>query len=477
MARRDLGSILVDEKVISPSDLERVEGERAGRPLWAALLASQLTSEEEIFFLLAKSAGAQVISDEHLETIEVPPELKRAMTREEAMAVGLLPIDFSTEEQRATVVMVDPSDEQTLAAFLGRARLSEGKPLLGHRSALERAIERCYQRGTAAGTTPSAQAGSRVVQPRKSEKTEVAQSVQLDPQLKAEMERLPAQALEADPLTPIPQRPPGRSSAARTGQSSPAARSRVATHTAARSDEALRSAERLNRALLEVVEAVSGALDHQLGLEGRSAEMARLARRVARKMGLGRRAADEIGVAAQLLALDRALAGARLEGAPELFAELGWPAAGEGGLIATLRALTAASAGFGAKDPDAPIGARVIGAVSDYLELGAASGEPPDLGTVSQLLRTSSAGAQVVDALLRVLDAENRASAGAVEVGAGATVVQAMPATSLFDDQAAQASASDQTPDPAEHETTQRKAVPARSTRKSDPGEGARKKE
>ena len=53
-----------------------------------------------------------------------------------------------------------------------------------------------------------------------------------------------------------------------------------------------------------------------------------------------------------------------------------------------------------------PIGARIIGAVADYLELGAAATAMPDLDTVSQLLRASPAGAQVVDALLRVLESD-----------------------------------------------------------------------
>jgi hypothetical protein len=52
------------------------------------------------------------------------------------------------------------------------------------------------------------------------------------------------------------------------------------------------------------------------------------------------------------------------------------------------------------------MGARIIGAVADYLELGAASHAPPDLDTVSQLLRASPAGAQVVDALLKILQDE-----------------------------------------------------------------------
>ncbi|MGZ3408335.1 MAG: hypothetical protein ACXVAN_17920, partial [Polyangia bacterium] len=127
--------------------------------------------------------------------------------------------------------------------------------------------------------------------------------------------------------------------------------------------------------------------------------------------GLGRRVADEIGVAAHLFALDRAMRQIEGAAAADVFAELGWSGAGAAGLLPILRSLTAASSGFGrlapgAQAPAIPIGARIIGAVADYQELGAAATATPDLDTVSQLLRASSAGAQVVDALLRVLESD-----------------------------------------------------------------------
>ena len=140
--------------------------------------------------------------------------------------------------------------------------------------------------------------------------------------------------------------------------------------------------------------------------------MARLSRRVARQLGLARRVADEIGVAAQLFALDRAMRQIEGAGSADVFAELGWSAAGADGLLADpalahrgvvgLRARLAP----GAQAPVMPIGARIIGAVADYQELGAAATAMPDLDTVSQLLRASPAGAQVVDALLRVLESD-----------------------------------------------------------------------
>ncbi|HEX9103979.1 MAG TPA: hypothetical protein VF997_17330, partial [Polyangia bacterium] len=87
--------------------------------------------------------------------------------------------------------------------------------------------------------------------------------------------------------------------------------------------------------------------------------------------------------------------------------------------------------------PSIPIGARIIGAVADYQELGAAASAGPagpDLDTVSQLLRASPAGAQVVDALLRVLESDRGDKTPATPT--------MLPATSMLRDKAAAAAPS-----------------------------------
>jgi len=93
-----------------------------------------------------------------------------------------------------------------------------------------------------------------------------------------------------------------------------------------------------------------------------------------------------------------------------------------------------------------PMGARIIGAVADYQELGAAATAGPDLDTVSQLLRASPAGAQVVDALLRVLESDRGDKTPATPT--------TLPATSMLRDEP--------TPPPDEGEKTVRKPYPAR---------------
>lgn len=426
--RKDLGAILVDEDVLDPKDLERVargpQGGREGtrRPLWLALVEADLATPEQIFRALSARFGVPVVSDERLAEVTPPEPLKRALSRPEALVGGLFPIDLTPDGQRATVVMVDPSDEQTLAEFLTRAQVPEGRALLARREAIIRAVERVWGETTAVVTPlppgrrklPGAKSAPQMVAPPVQPVTDddVTGTVKLDPSLQAEISRLPARMTQAEALTPLPQRRPKRPtppSSPPTGPETTPARPLESP------SEALRAEERLSRALIELVEALATELEARVvGGSGGANEMARLSRRVARQLGLGRRVADEIGVAAQLFALDRAMRAIEGAGSADVFAELGWSAASADGLLPTLRSLTAASSGFGrlapgAQPPSIPIGARIIGAVADYQELGAAASAGPagpDLDTVSQLLRASPAGAQVVDALLRVLESD-----------------------------------------------------------------------
>jgi hypothetical protein len=253
--------------------------------------------------------------------------------------------------------------------------------------------------------TAVSKSSPQVVKPAGDE--DITGTVKLDPSLQAEISRLPSRMSQSDALTPLPQRRPKRP----TPQPPPQSTVEPTKPTETPS-EALRAEERLSRALIEAVEALATELEARIvGGSGGGVEMARLSRRVARQLSLSRRVSDEIGVAAQLFALDRAMRQIEGAGSADVFAELGWSGAGADGLLPILRSLTAASSGFGrlapgASAPTMPIGARIIGAVADYQELGAAATATPDLDTVSQLLRASPAGAQVVDALLRVLESD-----------------------------------------------------------------------
>ena len=188
---------------------------RAGR-CGALLVEAELATAEQIFRALSARFGVPVVSDERLAEVTPPEPLKRAISRAEALLAGMFPIDLSADGQRATVVMVDPSDEQTLADFLTRAQVPEGRALLARRDAITRAIERVWGETTAVVTplppgrrkgVPAAKRAPQVVQAITDD--DVTGTVKLDPSLQAEMSRLPPRALsQADALTPLPQRRP-----------------------------------------------------------------------------------------------------------------------------------------------------------------------------------------------------------------------------------------------------------------------------
>ena len=427
---QDLGSLLVEENVLAQKDLDRLDGTRGPRPLWQALLDGKLITEDELFYVLAQRYGAPVLSDEVIAEAHMPAQenLRRALTRDQALASGMLPIDFSTDQKRVTVLMVDPSDESSLAAFLTRAQVPEGRAILGRASAIVRAIERCY------GKAPLASSKGVVAQVPTRKVDHPTGTIKIDPELQAEIARLQPDATQRVPGLPARETGPVPRPRSRRATPQPVA----ATET---EPDVQRLDERLIRTLLQAVEVLARELELRLvGVgddpgrllrPGSAAEMARLARRVALELNLSRRAAEEIGLAAQLHIVDRLLRNVDGTAAPDLPGELGWPAAGEGGLVPILRALAAASAGFGKQTTpsgSSPLGARIIAVVADYLALGVSATEA-DLETVSQLLRASAAGAAVVDALLRVLESER-----ADRTPEANTVIMPAPATSLLKD-------------------------------------------
>ena len=345
----------------------------SGQPLWAALRDAELVTEEQIFAVLDGSEGFAPVSAERLAQVAPPAPLVAALPGARAVAGGIVPLDLSPDGGQARVAMIDPSDGETLAAFRAAAAVESVRALLAPPRALREALRRIY--GAAA-------------------------SVELDPALAAEMAELPPDALTATP--PPPRRAPDAGE--RADEDTP----RVSTD-----DDERAGAERLTRALIEVIEALAVELEARLGARPRASELARLARRVALQLGCAPLAVDEIGVVALLhgvhTALQLADGRARADAAVEIVESLGWAAAGEGGIAHALRVLTAAASPFGrAGAGAAPLGARVVTACADYLELHAeatrAADAAPDRDTVAQLLRAGTAAGPVVDALLRVLE-------------------------------------------------------------------------
>src|SRR5262249_5076387 len=130
--RKDLGAILVEEQIISATDLTRAETQAKARgvPLWVLLIELKLISENEIYFLLAGRAPGRVVTDEKLDKMLVPEPLRKVFSRQEAERLGAFPIE-QTAEGQTIVAMVDPTDEGALSRIVSLTRARDLRPMLG----------------------------------------------------------------------------------------------------------------------------------------------------------------------------------------------------------------------------------------------------------------------------------------------------------------------------------------------------------
>jgi hypothetical protein len=147
--RKDLGAALLEEHAVRADALERArrEHERSGRPLWAVLLDAGLLSEEGLFLILRRRSGAQVLGEDRLSSARVPAALRPALPSELAGELGVLPlsIEHIPEGRRVTLAMVDPLAEvPRLRAALARLGVVEVHRLLLHRALLRRYLVSAY---------------------------------------------------------------------------------------------------------------------------------------------------------------------------------------------------------------------------------------------------------------------------------------------------------------------------------------------
>ncbi len=355
-SRPGLAALIVAHKLAGAREVDRVMRGRGDVPLWRALIDEQIVTGQQLFELLRDHAQFPVVGEKALASPAPVEQLVRIVPREDALRKGILPLEVSGDGKRVQFAMIDPTDEAPLRELAKGAALQAAKVSLIEVGALASAVERVYQ-------------------PRPTKE--------------------------------------------------PRATVEPAGKVGHRSE--LEAAERLERVLVQAATALGGLLELELvrgsSVAGtaRSREASRLAREVARELGLDRRRVALAGVTAMLVQLDATRRARRGEDGSTLFDlvgdEVGWAGGGEDGLLGLARSLTSQAAGFGRQVP-ANVLQRVVQSVADFLALGGPDGDSIDLGTAEQLLRASSAGSQVVDALMRILhrDAAERTPAAATEL-------------------------------------------------------------
>lgn len=429
-------------KDISASDLEhavRACREGAG-PLAVLLLRQRLINDDDLFFLLSSKSGIPEVSQERLNKLRLPAEVKRLIPRKVAMRSLVVPLSLDRAAGVLSVAMLDPTDHETRERLRAACGVSEVRAFLARRSAVLATIERTYRapvRGKAGGkggTGPALKGEktrrlARVTRQTRSKPPislpDLEEKVELDPRMQQELEDLEqsfvfGQGADQEQLktTEIQlhemlERPsagvvepgalPGGDRAA--GDSAPLSEDSVLTPLPDR----VPAEEQgwLVRDLISSVGVLSAMLEERVDPQASTCRAyGRLCKTVAREAGLDQHTVARIALAAHLYSLDRVLrreAGAKQPKDVSQSFDPDWESTA--GLGPSLRMLGARVLHLtaGASD-EQPLGVRLIMLVTQYLELRAGSGEDVmDLETVLQLLRTSGCDSTLVDALRRVM--------------------------------------------------------------------------
>jgi hypothetical protein len=384
--------ILMAAGLATAEDLERARRrmrERGGR-LLASLHALGRFDDDTFARGLGNAFQVPVADASRLARVAAPrTPSRRAALRALAIERVLLPIGASREPREVEVAMFDPTDREGIDRLRAICGGADVRITVAPRGALLDAIAKTYGR-EASGVLETPVPAPHVTLIHDDDDVITQTAVPVAPSVgdttDPGLEAAPADGdavADSEELTPPP-RIPHRDL-------------------------------RLHRVLLEAVGLLADLLEERVSRRPRSGkELARYARLVGRELGMAPATVDELGAAASLHAVERALAepaAASGELGVQLDEALGWSAGSPDGIGPMLRALRRAPLlALGAED--LPYGAIVIAAVREFLGLAhLAPDGHPDMDTVNQLLRVTTPE-EIILALGRVVTAERQKEQG-----------------------------------------------------------------
>jgi hypothetical protein len=381
--------ILMAAGLATAEDLERARRrmrERGGR-LLANLHALGRFDDDTFARGVGNAFGLPVADASRLARVAAPrTPSRRAALRALAIERVLLPIGASREPRVVEVAMFDPTDREGIDRLRAICGGAEVNITVAPRGALLDAIGKTYGR-EASGVLETSAPSPNVTLIHDDDDVITQTAVPVGPPALAVTDPALAGAdavPESEDLTPPP-RVPHRD-------------------------------VRLHRVLLETVGLLADLLEERVARRPRSGkELARYARLVGRELGMAPATVDELGAAASLHAVERALAdeaAATGDTGVQLDEALGWAAGSPDGIGPVLRALRRAPLQALGAEGDLPYGAIVIAAVREFLGLAhlAPDGQP-DMDTVNQLLRVTTPE-EIILALGRVVTAERQKEQG-----------------------------------------------------------------
>jgi hypothetical protein len=401
-APQRIDEILIDAGLASIEDLARARRRMAerGGSLLSNLVALGRIDDRQLAHGLASRLGLPLAGAAQLTRVAAPrTPSRRAALRALAIERVLLPIGAHREPREVEVAMFDPFDREAIERL---RHICGGAAIRVHvapRRELLEAVARTYGREQSGvlGESHPAEVVFTDIHDRPFEGDPIAAALGAAP---LEPIALPAVA----PAGSVPPAGPPRPVAS---SSSPSPSSASVDSGAMTPVPELMREARLYRVLLEATGLLADLLEERASPRPREGlALARAVRAVAAELGWAPVAVDELGLAAQLFAVQVALAdeararGGDADGAepPSLADALGWAAAAPDGVGQILRALAQPPAGHAP-----PRGVQVILAVREYLQLAAAIPDGvPDRHTVNQLLRVTTPP-DIIEAILRAL--------------------------------------------------------------------------
>lgn len=144
---QDLGDILLAAHLVEEGALAKVrrDAQRTGRPLWRLLTRDNLVSEDALFKALRQEVRVPVLAADQIKSVEVPDELRGALPPDVAQHLGILPLERSTQGQRAVLAMVDPTSDITpIWPALTKLGIVEVRRFLVHLNTLRLGLEFFY---------------------------------------------------------------------------------------------------------------------------------------------------------------------------------------------------------------------------------------------------------------------------------------------------------------------------------------------
>jgi hypothetical protein len=140
---RDLASWVIEDGLVSEEQLATARhlGE-SGVPLPIALIQLQLLEEKKLVELVAKRTGLPQ-APRRLHRTEVPAKALSLIPQDYCWQYGLFPFGFDAPSRRLQVAIMDPDDEEAIAAVRQLARQEPCLFVAGPRQ-IEKAIRRHY---------------------------------------------------------------------------------------------------------------------------------------------------------------------------------------------------------------------------------------------------------------------------------------------------------------------------------------------